>query len=101
MQKQANILGIEGALWTDVIPNYEHLIYMALPKMAGLAEAAWSDESVTNQNDNPNWHSLAQRLGNGQSGFLQYLSALYNVKYRGYPYGITCETPSSTTATPQ
>ncbi len=91
--KPQNILGIEGALWTDVIPDYNHLIYMALPKMAGLSEASWSDSSITNPNeeDKPNWHSLAHRLGCGKNGFLDYLNKTYGVRYRGYPNGIALE----------
>ncbi len=86
-------MGLEGALWTDVIPDYNHLIYMALPKMAGLAEAAWSDSTITepNEDGNPNWHSLSNRLGCGQTGFLNYLNKLYDAKYRGYPNGIALE----------
>ena len=84
------ILGLEGALWTDVIPSYEQLQYMALPKMAGLAEAAWSPATSS-----PQWHSLAGRLGCGQSGFLAYLAARYATPYRGYPNGIKLEAPQA------
>lgn len=88
-----NILGLEGALWADVIPDYSQLQYMALPKLAGLAEAAWSPESSTARNLQPNWQSLATRLGCGDNGFLAYLNKTYNVTYRGYPNGIYREAP--------
>ncbi len=87
-----NILGLEGALWTDVIPSYSHLQYMALPKLAGLAEAAWSPRELSKE-DNPNWQSLAQRLGCGRTGFLAYLNQRFAANYRGYPHGIMLEAP--------
>jgi len=91
---QANILGLEGTLWSENLANYDHMIYMALPKMAGLSEAAWSPASITNSANLPNWQSLATRLGCGQSGFLSYLNKLYGVHYRGYPNGISLEAPT-------
>ncbi|MCP3965724.1 MAG: family 20 glycosylhydrolase [Lentisphaerae bacterium] len=90
------IKGIEGALWSENIPNERHLFYMALPKMCGLAEAAWAPQAVTVSTENSssyqvNWLSLSKRLGLDQNGFLGYLSKSYNVKYRGYPNGIQKE----------
>lgn len=92
-KKPNNIIGLEGAIWADVIPDYHQLQYMAMPKIAGLAEAAWSNPAVTTANNMPNWRSLAYRLGCGESGFLWYLHQLYNVNYRGYPHGISQEAP--------
>ena len=94
---KANIKGLEGTLWAENLANYNHLMYMALPKMAGLAEAAWADPSKTSTDNNSktNWHSLAERLGCGTSGFLAYLNQIFAVKYRGYPNGISLEAPSA------
>lgn len=92
--KRQNINGIEGALWADVIPNYEHLLYMALPKMSGLAEAAWSLDPDVGNNSQANWQSLASRLGCGSDGFLYFINQTYGVKYRGYPNGIALEAPT-------
>jgi hexosaminidase len=86
--QKENILGIEGALWSETLASYEHLTYMALPKMAGLAEASWSPANSTD------WKNLSNRLGCGSTGFLHYLYKLYNVHYRGYPYGISLEIPA-------
>lgn len=97
-----NIKGIEGTLWSENIPTYDHLIYMALPKMAGLAEASWSPQSTTNGSGPtakyPNWQDLTARLGCGQTGFLAYLNKIFNVQYRGYPNGIGLEVPAGTCA---
>ena len=91
--KVQNIVGIEGAIWGDVIPNYQHLQYMAFPKMAGIAEAAWSLDPDSNPQSQANWRSLATRLGCGNSGFLHYIAQNFGVNYRGYPYGIAQEAP--------
>jgi hexosaminidase len=85
--QKANLLGIEGSLWSENLATYEHLIYMALPKMAGLAEASWSPAK------NIDWRNFSKRLGCGDSGFLYYLNKLYAIHYRGYPNGISLEIP--------
>lgn len=92
---QQNILGLEGTLWAENLATYDHMIYMALPKMAGLAEAGWSPASITDINNQVNWQSLSTRLGCGQTGFLAYLNKLFAMHYRGYPNGIALEVPSS------
>jgi hexosaminidase len=93
--QQENVVGIEGTLWSENLASKEHMIYMALPKMAGLAEAGWSNSAATTANNQPDWQDLASRLGCGQTGFLAYLNKLYSVKYRGYPNGIKLEVPTS------
>lgn len=87
------LLGLEGALWSEHLASYDQLIYMAVPKMAGLSEAAWSSKKATSQGKKVNWKSLVLRLGCGEKGFLEYLSTVYGVGYRGYPEGIHLEVP--------
>jgi hexosaminidase len=86
-----NIVGIEGTLWSENLPSFDHLMYMALPKMPGLAEAGWSPNWVTINNKQLDWQSLATRLGCGETGFLAYLNQSFGVNYRGYPHGISRE----------
>jgi hexosaminidase len=91
-EKQKNIVGIEGTLWSENIPTERHLFYMALPKMTGLAESAWSPkETTSNSYYEVNWTSLTKRLGKDNKGFLGYLNKVYDIKYRGYPNGISKE----------
>jgi len=92
-RKPEQILGVEAAVWADVIPSYSQLQYMTLPKLAGLAEASWSHSSYSS--NQPNWRSLANRMGCGNNGFLAYLHQTYNVTYRGYPNGISLEAPQA------
>jgi hexosaminidase len=94
--QKTNILGIEGALWSENLASYQHLIYMAAPKMAGLAEASWSPAANTINNNQLDWQNLATRLGCGHTGFLAYLQQVYGVQYRGFPNGIKQEIPAGT-----
>ena len=40
--RQGRILGIQGQLWSQFIPTLFHLEYMAFPRLAALAEVAWT-----------------------------------------------------------
>jgi len=92
-KNQQNILGLEGALWSENLASADHLFYMALPKLPALAEAAWSPAHATSRETKLNWQSLTNRLGCGTDGFLSYLNKIYQVNYRGYPNGINKEIP--------
>ena len=87
--KLKNLQGVEGALWSELIPTKEHLFYMIFPKMLGLAEAGWTTRNALN------WRSLAIKLGCEDNGFLAYLNQIYEVNYRGYPKGISMELPNN------
>lgn len=89
---QQYISGLEGSLWSENLMNFKHLAYMALPKMTGLAEAAWSNHAM--RDGQLNWRSLATRLGTDKNGFLHYLYTITGLQYRGYPHGIALEIPN-------
>lgn len=36
------ILGAQGNVWTEYMPTFDHVTYMALPRMAALAEVLWT-----------------------------------------------------------
>lgn len=40
--ERANVLGVEGAVWTQHIENEEQLYFQLLPRLDALAECAWS-----------------------------------------------------------
>lgn len=44
--EKKHILGVEGCLWTEGVPNISKLQYMTLPRMLALAETAWSDPAM-------------------------------------------------------
>ena len=51
-----HILGAQGNLWSEHIPNYKHLQYMAYPRACALAEVTWTGKS---QKD---WVNFRQRI---------------------------------------
>ncbi len=46
-----NVLGIQGNLWSEWIPDEKQLEYMAFPRLLAVAEVAWSAQSVRDWND--------------------------------------------------
>ena len=40
--KQRHILGGQGNIWTEYIPNYDHLEYMAFPRAIAIADVLWN-----------------------------------------------------------
>jgi hexosaminidase len=46
--QQKLILGGQGNVWTEYIPTPEHAEYMALPRMAAMAEVLWSPRELRN-----------------------------------------------------
>lgn len=45
------ILGAQGNVWTEYMPNFNQVTYMALPRMAALAEVLWSPAASRNLPD--------------------------------------------------
>jgi hexosaminidase len=46
--KGKNILGIEACQWTEYIPDRKRLDYMTLPRLAAVAEVAWTPAARKN-----------------------------------------------------
>jgi hexosaminidase len=40
-----HVLGAQGNVWTEWIPNFRQVEYMALPRLCAISEVAWSDKS--------------------------------------------------------
>ncbi|HZL13772.1 MAG TPA: beta-N-acetylhexosaminidase, partial [Verrucomicrobiae bacterium] len=53
---QSYILGTQGNLWTEQIPNFKHAEYMTFPRACALAEVAWSAK------DSRDWDDFMRRL---------------------------------------
>jgi hexosaminidase len=51
-----SVLGVEAALWTETIADRHQLEFMLLPRLAGVAEKAWSAAGAT-------WDAYQVRLG--------------------------------------
>ena len=50
-EMQRHILGGQGNIWTEYIPNLKHVEYMAFPRLCALAEATWSPAQSRNFED--------------------------------------------------
>jgi hexosaminidase len=48
---QSHILGGQGNLWTEYIPNFQHAEYMVYPRALALAEVDWSPKEARNWDD--------------------------------------------------
>lgn len=49
-EEQKYILGAQGNLWTEYIPDFKQVEYMALPRMCALAETLWTSPDLKNYN---------------------------------------------------
>ncbi len=43
---QKHILGAQGNVWTEFMPNLKHIEYMIFPRLTALAEVTWSAKSA-------------------------------------------------------
>lgn len=50
-EQAKHILGAQGNIWTEYILSPEHVEYMALPRMAALAEVLWTPKEMRNEGD--------------------------------------------------
>ena len=50
-REQRYILGAQGNVWTEYMPYFKQVEYMALPRMAALSEVLWSSEKRKNYAD--------------------------------------------------
>ncbi|MGZ3874534.1 MAG: beta-N-acetylhexosaminidase [Mucilaginibacter sp.] len=48
--QSGQILGIQANLWTEMVGSAKRLDFMIFPRMAALAEAAWTDAAVKDEN---------------------------------------------------
>jgi hexosaminidase len=50
-EQQKHILGVQANLWTEYIPDFAKLTYMAYPRASAIAEVAWSPQASRNYDD--------------------------------------------------
>jgi hexosaminidase len=55
-QFQPHILGAQGNVWTEYMPNISHVEYMIFPRLNALAEVNWSPRTARN------WPDFKRRL---------------------------------------
>jgi hexosaminidase len=54
-----HILGAQGNVWTEYMPDFERVEYMAFPRVLALAEVLWSEKKQRN------WDNFQTRLPKG------------------------------------
>ena len=74
-----HIIGTQGNVWTEYMPDGNRVEYMVLPRMAALAEVAWSPV------DRKNWPDFQRRISNH---FQRYKALGYNYCPGSYQVGI-------------
>ena len=79
------ILGTQGNIWTEYIDTWKKLEYMAMPRMAALAEVAWTKKELKD------YDGFARRLSSHTKllSFLNvnYSKAFYDISTRVTPNG--------------
>ncbi len=79
------ILGTQGNIWTEYIDNWKKLEYMAMPRMAALAEVAWTKKELKD------YDGFTRRLSSHTKllSFLNvnYSKAFYDISTRVTPNG--------------
>ncbi|MEA3450326.1 MAG: beta-N-acetylhexosaminidase [Bacteroidota bacterium] len=45
------VLGAQGNVWTEYMPNYKHVEYMAVPRICALSEVLWSTKESRDWDD--------------------------------------------------
>ena len=61
-EQSALVLGVQGQLWTEYIPNSRRLEYMMFPRASVLSEIAWNTVSPTPREMAPRLRRHLQRL---------------------------------------
>ncbi|MBO9618437.1 MAG: beta-N-acetylhexosaminidase [Niabella sp.] len=55
-KQQSQVLGIQANLWTETVPDFNRMDYLVFPRIAALAEAAWT------KNEQKNYDAFTVRL---------------------------------------
>lgn len=79
----SNIVGIQSALWSEVVKSPGQLEYMVLPKLMGMAERAWApDPAWTSDLNlyNEAWNKFANVVGQRELPRLASLNGGYNYR---------------------
>lgn len=76
--KIKHVLGAQGNLWAEYMPNYFQLEYMAFPRALALSEVVWTKSDLKNW---PNFHKRLQSHYKILQHFdINYYRPSYNVK---------------------
>ncbi|WP_425568277.1 family 20 glycosylhydrolase [Nonomuraea rubra] len=51
----ARLAGVEAAIWCETVGDFDDLAFLLLPRLAGIAEKAWTDRATT-------WEDYRERV---------------------------------------
>jgi hexosaminidase len=77
-QESHYILGAQGNVWTEYMEDFAKVEYMAMPRMAALAEVLWGKDSSSNYTDFKN--RLLQHFSLLDKMKVNYSKAIFEVK---------------------
>lgn len=89
------ILGGQGNLWTEEVPNLSFAFYMTYPRAMAISESLWSPK------ENKNWENFLQRTASHFSRFdkkgINVAKTIYEPEIRVYQEGrkLMCEISNS------
>jgi hexosaminidase len=77
----ARILGVQGNIWTEYISNLKQLEYVIFPRIAAIAEVAWTPK------EQRSWESFGNRLPTLMERYthigLNFSPAAFNIQFEG------------------
>ena len=57
-----NVIGVEGALWSETVTNLSDADYMVFPRLLALAELGWSPKAERTSEQSPAYQDFVSRL---------------------------------------
>jgi hexosaminidase len=90
-EQRANIRGVEGCLWTEMIPDHEKAEYMLFPRILALAEVGWT------QPEKKDWKrfvsSIPVQLKRLDEQQINYATSIFDPEIKLVPQGgvMTCQ----------
>ncbi|HBY53543.1 MAG TPA: beta-N-acetylhexosaminidase [Marinilabiliales bacterium] len=79
-KEKAHIIGVQANVWTEYMPNFKHVQYMAMPRIAAISEVQWTQAI---KKDYSNFLNRLPRL-------IDYYKLL-NYNYAKHVYNITSD----------
>jgi len=58
----ANVIGVEGAMWGETVRNINEIDYMVFPRLPALAELGWSPKADRSGTSSPAYQDFVTRL---------------------------------------
>jgi hexosaminidase len=65
-----NVIGVEGAMWSETVVNMSQVDYMVFPRLPALAEIAWSPKEARTSTSSPAYQDFIVRLAAQGGRFL-------------------------------